>query len=62
MCVVEDFINLMAQSGWFFTIETWYQTAKDMVIHEIHMNPRNLSADSSHSLSFHLFHRTMYGL
>ena len=32
MCVVEDFINLMAQSGWFFTIETWYQTAKDMVI------------------------------
>jgi hypothetical protein len=32
MCVVEDFINLMAQSGWFFSVETWYQTSKDQVI------------------------------
>ena len=32
MCVVEEFLNLMAQSGWFFLLETWYQTSKDQVI------------------------------
>jgi len=32
MCVVEEFINHMATQGWFFTIETWYATSKDMVI------------------------------
>ena len=32
MCVIEEFLNHMASQGWYFSIETWYATAKDMIV------------------------------